>query len=58
MFVDGNFAADGFTSYNQLSLDVTVNVSNSRHQLRVAKMIEGSQGEAALESIQLSPGGR
>ena len=58
MFVDGKFAADGFTSNSQLDLSMTVSVSSSRHQLRVAKIIEPCQGEAMLEGIQLSPGGR
>ena len=56
--MDDQFAADGFTSYNQLNLLVTLNVTNSSHALRVAKMNDGSKGEAILQSISLSPGAR
>ncbi len=57
-FIDDAFAADGFTSYNQLNLGVTLNVAAGVHQLRIAKMNDGSKGEALIQSITLSQGGR
>lgn len=56
--MDDEFAADAFTSNNKLNLSVTLNVSSSVHNLRVAKVNEGSLGEASLQGIDLSPGGR
>lgn len=57
-FIDNEFAADGFTSYNQLSLTLTLNVSRGTHQLRIAKINDGSKGEAIVQSIALSSGGK
>jgi len=57
-FIDAEFAADGFTSYNQLSLMLTLNVSRGPHQLRIVKMNDGSKGEAIVQSIALSSGGK
>lgn len=55
-FIDGNFAADGFTSYNQLTLNVTIPVSSGRHTLRIAKLNDGAKGEAVLQNITLTGG--
>lgn len=57
-FLDGQFAADGFTSYNQLALTVALNVTTTPHILQIAKLSDGSKGEATLQSIVLGPGGR
>ena len=57
-FIDGKFAADGFTSYNQLALSVTLNVTSANHTLQIAKVTEAAKGEAILQSMELSTGGR
>lgn len=57
-FLDDNFAADVFTSYNQLTLNMTMNVTNGTHSLRIAKLTEGSKGMAIIQNIDLDPGGR
>ncbi len=58
VFVDEKFAADGFTSFHKLNLEMQIKVTLGTHQLRIAKLEEGSKGEAVLNSIQLSPGAR
>lgn len=57
-FIDDQFAADGFTSYNELNLFMTLNVTTASHTLRIAKMNDGSKGEAVLQSISIAPSGR
>ena len=56
--MDGEFAADGFTSYNELNIYMTLNVTTANHTLRIAKMNDGSKGEAVLQKISISPNGR
>ena len=57
VFLDGKFAADAFTSYHQLNINMTLNVTAAPHTLRIAKMNDGSKGEAILESIIINPSG-
>lgn len=56
--MDDQFAADGYTSYNQLQLIVTLNVTRDVHTLRIAKLIEGSKGEAVINRIDIGSAGR
>ena len=55
--MDGQFAADGFTSYHQLNMSMTLNVTAAPHTLRVAKMNDGSKGEAVLQNITIGSNG-
>ena len=57
-YIDGQAIDDGFTSYNNLNLSITVSAPDSgTHTLQITKVNEAQQGEAVLQGLTLDQGG-